>query len=135
LSRSAQTFSTRTLLAFRWRSLGRRMRGVQLFVAIVVAVFALGALALLGHTLAAAGADETVVRDQVFWLGVVAALVYSYTTFEVFFRAKDSRFLATLPLSGAHRFDDLFVRAALLHLPLALPVVAYALALLLSNDS
>ncbi len=130
-----RTFTTRRLLAFRWRSLSRRLRGASLLLAALVTLAALAALGLLGHTLAAAGVDEVTVRDQVFWLGVVAALVYSYTTFEVFFRAKDSRFLATLPLSGAQRFDDLFVRAALLHLPLAMPIVAYAIALTLGPSA
>lgn len=110
---------------------------------LVVAVIALGALALLGKTLVASSVgpapgsgalsiDETLVRDQVFWLGTLAALIYSYTSFEVFFRAPDARFLATLPLSGANRFDDLFARAVVMHLPLVFPAVAYAAALFLS---
>ena len=109
---------------------------------LVVSLIAIGALALLGRTLVAGSTsavpgaatliDETLVRDQVFWLGTLAALIYSYTTFEVFFRAPDARFLATLPLSGAHRFDDLFARAVVMHLPLVFPAVAYAAALFLS---
>ncbi len=100
---------------------------------VAVAAVALAALYLLGQTLAAAGTEEATVRDQVFWLGTLAALIYSYTSFEVFFRAPDARFLASLPLAGKHRFDDLFVRALFVHLPLALPFVAYALALFLSD--
>lgn len=119
------------LLGFRWRALRRRFTGhlgVGLLALLVIAAGG-AALAALGTALAAAGLDETVVRDQVFWLGTLAALIYSYTSFEVFFRASDTRLLSTLPLSGAHRFDDLFVRAVVLHLPLVLPHVAYALAL------
>lgn len=106
---------------------------------LLVALVAIGALWLLGKTLVASsvaslggGVDETLVRDQVFWLGTLAALVYSYTSFEVFFRAPDARFLATLPLSGANRFDDLFARALVMHLPLVFPALAYATALFLS---
>jgi len=134
---------TRRLLGFRWRGLRRRAGGGLGVIVLLVTLVAIAALALLGTTLVAssialtpAGAaptlDETLVRDQVFWLGTLAALIYSYTSFEVFFRAPDARFLATLPLSGANRFDDLFIRALVIHLPLVFPAVAYAIALFLS---
>lgn len=121
------------LLAFRARALKRRFAGHPGVALLALLVVGLGALSLaaLGSALAAAGLAETTVRDQVFWLGTLAALIYSYTSFEVFFRAKDTRLLSTLPLSGAHRFDDLFARALFLHLPLVAPHLAYALALAL----
>jgi len=121
------------LLGFRLRALRRRLLGHPgvAILTVIVLVLAGLALAALGRALADAGHAETTVRDQVFWLGTLAALIYSYTSFEVFFRAKDTRLLSTLPLSGAHRFDDLFVRALVLHVPLVLPHLAYALALAL----
>ncbi len=123
------------LLKFRARaSLRRATSNPLIAIAVIAGAFA----ALFGvfvglRELARADLTETDVRDRVFWLGTLTALVYSYTTFEVFFRARDADFLGTLPLSQATRFDDLYLRALTLHLPLLLPSLAYALALALER--
>lgn len=116
----------RAFLRARWRMLTRRLRGPVGLVAVLLVGLAVFGLAYAGPALAAGLATEVQVRDTVFWAGTLAALVFSYTSFEVFFRAPDARLLAALPVPGAARFDDLFVRAVLLHLPLLLPAAALA---------
>lgn len=69
------------------------------------------------------------VRDRIFWFGTFAAVIFSYSTFEVFFRAPDARLIGVLPVRGRARYVDLFVRAVVLHLPLAFPFACYAVAL------
>jgi hypothetical protein len=79
----------------------------------------------------AAGAADPAraVRDHLFWLNVLQRFVFAYTTFEVLFRASDAAFLGTLPFDGGRRYRTLLLRALLWHLPLAVPVWAYAAAL------
>ncbi|MCC6621173.1 MAG: hypothetical protein IT385_07955 [Deltaproteobacteria bacterium] len=121
------------LLRYRLRSLARRLgvgRPLVGVISLVVIGLALGGLVVAGRLVARgdAASPETV-YDRVFWLGTLAAVVWGYTSFEAIFRPADRRFVAQLPLSGATRFTDLFIRAVLLHLPLVLPAMAYALGL------
>lgn len=116
------------LLAYRMRALRRRAawagRGPSLAVAL---------LALLGAASLAAAIDASVqtdlaiadpavlhatVREQSFWYLVLAALIFSYTTFETLFRAPDTRFVSRLPIRGRSRWLDLCARSLALHLPL-----------------
>ncbi len=73
---------------------------------------------------------DIAVRERVFWLAALASLVFAYTTFEIFFRARDTRLIGVLPIRGRTRYLDLLARSALAHLPLALPVAMYGLSLL-----
>lgn len=122
-----------SLVRFRLRSLARRLgagRPVVAVVAIVVIAAALLGLVVAASAIAADDALEADrVYDRVFWLGAIAAVVWGYTSFEVLFRAPDRRFLASLPIGGGARFTDLFVRAIVLHVPLILPAMAYAIGL------
>ncbi|HRE92037.1 MAG TPA: hypothetical protein PK095_23175, partial [Myxococcota bacterium] len=115
------------LLRFRVRSLRRRLSGP---VGLVVGLLGLGLMALLvftgGPSIAAGDRTELQVRDSAFWFSTLSALVLSYTTFEVFFRAADQKAVAALPIPPATRYWDLFIRAVALHLPLLLLPLAYA---------
>ncbi len=133
---------TSTLLGFRIRALKRRLDRPAVLVAVLAVVgLALFALIVGGRAMAQSdgteGIDgiEVAVRDRSFMFGTLLALVYSYTTFEVFFRAPDSRFLQALPLSGRVRFNDLFIRAVFLHAPLLLLPLGYALGLALEGQA
>ncbi|MGM0578761.1 MAG: hypothetical protein ACQEXJ_23770 [Myxococcota bacterium] len=124
------------LLRYRVRSLRRRASGAgsvaaTLGLALPVAAAAALALAFLrlaGSDLAGADAEAALrlARDRAFWLNVLQALIFAYTTFEVIFRASDARFVALLPMPGRSRWLDLLGRAAAVHLPLLLPGAAYA---------
>lgn len=94
--------------------------------AIWLGVDALAAADLLSPDPAA---RETAIRERTFWLTTLAALIFAYSTFEVFFRASDTRLVGTLPIRGRTRYLDLMSRAALLHAPLFLPLAAYGAAL------
>jgi len=124
----------RRLLAYRLRALSRRATEGALW-ARLIAVILIG-LALVGvwlgmGSLAASDAalgplrDEAV-RDRTFTFCALAALIFAYSTFEVFFRAGDARLVGTLPIRGRTRYVDLMARAVLTHLPLWLPLGAYA---------
>ncbi|MCB9736394.1 MAG: hypothetical protein H6745_27745 [Deltaproteobacteria bacterium] len=129
----------RRLLAYRARAFSRRFTGGSVVERVVAGGLLLVALAALGAgAVALAGSDLAVldpaaraqgVRDRIFWFGTFAAVIFSYSTFEVFFRASDARLIGVLPVRGRTRYTDLFVRAVFLHLPLAFPFACYAVAL------
>lgn len=133
------------LLSYRVAALRRRVGGagslagpatlgLALAAAGLVAVWvdALVATDLAGVTDAT---RQRVVLDRLFWLNALQVLVFAYTTFEVIFRARDTRFVALLPLSGATRWWDLMARAFLVHLPLLVPVGAYGVGLVRLGES
>ncbi|MFT7583313.1 MAG: hypothetical protein ACI9MR_005000 [Myxococcota bacterium] len=88
-------------------------------------------MAALAATDVALPADvvNDAVRERVFWLSTLMVLIFAYTTFETFFRARDLQFMATLPIRGRTRYYDLLVRALIGHLPLLLPVGLYGVGL------
>lgn len=123
-----------TLVRFRLRALARRIGlgrpggAVALAAWLVAGAGVLAGLGFLGAHLAEVDAGlERAVRDRIFWLTTLGTLVWSYTTFEILFRAPDARFIGPLPIRGATRFDDLFVRAFVIHLGLLVPTAGYAL--------
>ncbi|MCB9728477.1 MAG: hypothetical protein H6744_03925 [Deltaproteobacteria bacterium] len=129
------------LLRYRLRALSRRAawvgRGPSAAVALLVV---LGAAALAAGIDRGVAGDLTLtdplaraaaVRDRSFWYLVLATLIFSYTTFETFFRAPDTRFVARLPIRGRTRWLDLALRTVALHLPLLLPGIALAASLVL----
>lgn len=127
------------MLRYRAKALGRRLAGgsvlarVALLVVLALALVAiwLGVDALAVADLAGPtpAARETAVRERTFWLTTLAAFIFAYSTFEVFFRASDTRLVGSLPIRGRTRYLDLMSRAALLHAPLFLPLGAYGAAL------
>ncbi len=132
-SRPENALNLARALQYRTRRLRRRLWPRLALAPLVLLVGLVGLVAgllTLGHQLAGEGpVAAAAVTNTVFWLGILQALVYCYTTFEIIFRAPDQRFLAPLPLRGGRRFDELMIVALAAHLPLLLPALAYALAL------
>jgi hypothetical protein len=120
-------------LQYRTRRLRRRLWPRLALAPLVLLVGLVGlvlGLLTLGRQLAGDGpVTPESVTNTVFWLGILQALIYCYSTFEIIFRAPDQRFLAPLPLRGGRRFDELMIVALAAHLPLLLAALAYALAL------
>ncbi|PKN58708.1 MAG: hypothetical protein CVU56_04530 [Deltaproteobacteria bacterium HGW-Deltaproteobacteria-14] len=124
---------------YRSKALGRRLAGgswLARVALLAVLALVLGALWLGVDALAAAdlaspdpASRESAVRERTFWLTTLAALIFAYSTFEVFFRASDTRLIGSLPIRGRTRYLDLMSRAALLHAPLFVPLAAYGAAL------
>lgn|GEM_PF-1308646 len=117
-------------LHYRLKTLRRRV-GPRLALGsiawILAIILLIAGLVAAGQALASGGpvtADS--VSDTVFWIGILQALLYCYTTFEFIYRAPDQRFLGALPVKGGPRYDELMVVALVAHLPLLLIPLAYA---------
>ena len=97
-------------------------------------------VALAGMALLVAGMDiaqgvatdedpVAAVRQIVFWLNVLHALVFSYTTFEVLFRSSEVRVLAPLPVRMSGYFVYTWLRTLWLHALLLVPSLLLTLPL------
>ncbi len=127
---------TTQLIAWRWRATARRFgaqrpvarAAVVALSAAAAAAVGLGMVALAHGDVAAADLSlvHNAIRQRVFWLSLLPALVACYATFELLFRGGDRDALGRLPVSGRARVAESLLRAGLLHLPLIGPGVAYA---------
>lgn len=115
------------LLHFRVRSLRRRLSGgIGLTAALMGLTLAILLVVLGGPVLAEGDTGELAIRDGAFWFSTLLTLLYSYTTFEVIFRAADQKAVAAIPIPPGTRYWDLWLRAVALHLPLLLLPLSYA---------
>ncbi len=129
--------SARYLRIAAWRRLTQSPLSMRL-VGLVVGLAALAAGWLAFDALAATdlapaelAARDHLVRGRAFWINTLVAFIFAYVSFEVLMRARDRRFVGTLPISGSSRYTTLLVRALVRHTPLLLPSALYALALAL----
>ncbi len=122
--------NARTLVVARLRAWFRRGSGGGALTSLGITAVGLAAIAASvwlaqGWAVEASG-DVKRVRDHLFWLAVLQALVFAYTTFEVAFRADDRRFVGLLPVPGQTRWLDLSIRNLVVHVPLVAPGLGYA---------
>lgn len=134
---------TTELLTWRWRAAARRFGAQRRAARLgelglgVAAAWAVGAGMVSLARGDAAVTDlshlHNAIRQRIFWLSLLPALVACYATFDLLFRGADRAALSRLPVSGRARVAESLLRAGLLHAPLLGPGLAYAWGLWLAG--